>query len=151
MYQLNNKNVSVYIFCISVFIQFDFGQRRVSLKSYFIHGISNPYLTSFNISGSNDAHYWSLITKEEKLGEDLHSKKKSFYLNHYTNFFRFIKLQFIESKFESGTSISTTLFGMIEFDIFGILSPKSYFPFFTCLPKTKHLILLPLCYIVFVS
>ena len=85
------------------------------------------------------------------LGEELHSKKKSFYLNHYTNFFRYIKLQFIESKFESGTSISTTLFGMIEFDIFGILSPKSYFPFFTCLPKTKHLILLPLCYIVFVS
>ena len=115
----------------SLFLLFDFKTNRISLKNFYIHGVQNPYTTSFDILGSNDCQSWTVIERYQSLDERLHNKMETFNLTKSSLFFRYLKYVNTESTLLNGEKNYDT-FGMFAFDIFGVLCPFRYLHILTC-------------------
>ena len=110
----------------------NFGNNKVSLSGFSIHGISHPYTTAFNISGSTNGESWDLIEVYSDLGEELRNKIKTFQFNELTNLYNQIKIQGITSYEEDIGEISYS-FGMRELEIYGVFISSLYFPKLICI------------------
>ena len=107
------------------FFTLNFGNNKVSLKGFRIHGIYKPVTISFNISGSNDGSEWELIETYENLGDSLNATQETFEFMESTNLYNSIKFQSILSKWDSGPFDYG--FGMYELELFGIFATYHYF------------------------
>ena len=114
------------------YFRVNFGQNKVSLSSFYIYGISNPYTIALNISGSNNGKDWTLIEEYPDLGEQLHSQPKLFTLNEQTELYSQIKLQSIKSKSERSGNEHELYFGIRDLEFYGVFIPKGSIHLMTC-------------------
>ena len=115
----------------------NFGNNKVSLSGFSIYGITNPYTTAFNISGSIHGESWDLIEEYHNLGDELHEKSKTFQFDELTNLYNQIKIQSISSLTVNGEIHPA--FGMRELEIYGVFISSLYFQKLICVCSNFNL------------
>ena len=114
------------------YLTVDFKYRRLSLSGVQIFGIFSPYTVAFSMYGSNDGEKWELIKPFPDLGMKLYASRVFFPIEPYTKFYRYIKyVNELGMNFNTKDENHRT-FGMYEYELYGVLAPKSYLYLFTC-------------------
>lgn len=117
------------------YIEFDFMSKYFSLTGYTLYGIYNPYVVSYNISGSNNRVNWELIDEQYDLGERIHAKAEYFNSNYHNDIaYRYIKITSLKSKLTNNED-TYSLISFFEIEFFGTLIEK--IPKITCFYRQK--------------
>lgn len=113
------------------FIGFDFKNKKVVVTGFTLHGISNPYPTSFALDVSNNKRTWRRIKTETF---DLQSKIKHFPVLS-TPSSRFVRIVGLSDNWHKPDEV---YFGLYSVELFGIVKPASFFCMNTFRYNSRH-------------